>query len=182
MVSQALLWAWLLPAMVSTGLAAYDLHTRRIPNLATYSLLLFGLVLGFAFDTAREGLVAVSLCLLPGIGVFYLGIMGGGGCQTSRRAWRLANPAAGIVASSLQHSVRRRHGPRCIGYPLAPLNPQRCLSSGVAEGSGFWRPHLLCLLVCQHGWRGVALLGDLVGMRGARLGGLGNPVGGWQRG
>jgi len=103
MVSQALLWAWLLPAMVSTGLAAYDLHTRRIPNLATYSLLLFGLVLGFAFDTAGEGLVAGSFWLWPGIGGFYLGIMGGGDVKllAALGAWLTPQQALWLLLFSI---------------------------------------------------------------------------------
>jgi len=103
MVSQALLWAWLLPAMVSTGLAAYDLHTRRIPNLATYSLLLVGLVLRCVLGTVEEALVAVSLCLLPGIGAFYLGIMGGGDVKllAALGAWLIPQQALWLLLLSI---------------------------------------------------------------------------------
>jgi len=69
---------WIGPAVVSVWLAGFDAYKRRIPNEATYGLLIAGLVVAFAFGRGNGALVACSICFLPSLAGFYMGVIGGG--------------------------------------------------------------------------------------------------------
>ena len=64
--------------MVSIWLAGVDAYRRRIPNLASYGLLVTGLVVAFASGRGDQALIASSICFLPSLAGFYIGVVGGG--------------------------------------------------------------------------------------------------------